>query len=328
MTHRPLTILALAGLLLAVAAPAEAAPAAAKQRRVLFFTKSSGYEHAVIRVTDGQPSHAQKILEELGAKNGFQVTHSKDGSLFTKDGLAPFDALIFYTTGDLTEAGRDKHPPFPAGGKELLLDTIKKGKGFVGLHTASDTFLTPGERFQDNGDQADPFIQMVGGEFIGHGPQQKGKAYTSDARFPGFAGIKDGIDWHEEWYSMKNFAKDLHVIQWVATWSLRNTGKDSYYRRGPYPLTWARMHGKGRVFHTALGHREDVWTNPAFQAIVVGGIKWAVGDAKASVTPNIKEVTPHYAEIPPNETKAEAAPAPTPSAAAAPAKAPAAPARP
>ena len=42
------------------------------------------------------------------------------------------------------------------------------------------------------------------------------------------------------------------------------------YKRPPYPSTWARMHGKGRVFYTSMGHREDVWTSPEFQAVLIG----------------------------------------------------------
>ena len=87
---------------------------------------------------------------------------------------------------------------------------------------------------------------------------------------------------------MKNFAKDLHVILVQETEYM----KGDCYRRPNYPCTWARLHGKGRVFYTSLGHREDVWTNPFFQAIVLGGFDWALGNASADVKPNIDKVTP------------------------------------
>ena len=44
----------------------------------------------------------------------------------------------------------------------------------------------------------------------------------------------------------------------------------------PYPATWARMHGKGRVFYTSMGHREDVWTNEKFQQVALGGFSWVL----------------------------------------------------
>src|SRR5262249_18497065 len=100
---------------------------------------------------------------------------------------------------------------------------------------------------------------------------------------------------HEEWYSLKDFAKNLHVILVQETAGM--TGR--HYQRPPFPATWARMHGKGRVFYTSLGHREDVWTNPLFQAILFGGIPWPVGNAKADLTPNLETAAPRGLELPP-----------------------------
>jgi hypothetical protein len=59
------------------------------------------------------------------------------------------------------------------------------------------------------------------------------------------------------------------------------------------------MHGKGRVFYTALGHREDVWLNPAFQEMLLGGLNWALGRVEADVTPNLAHVAPGANELPP-----------------------------
>jgi len=52
------------------------------------------------------------------------------------------------------------------------------------------------------------------------------------------------------------------------------------------------MYGTGRVFYTSMGHRKDVWTNPNFQQVLLGGIDWATGKAEADVTPNMEKVTP------------------------------------
>jgi type 1 glutamine amidotransferase len=47
---------------------------------------------------------------------------------------------------------------------------------------------------------------------------------------------------------------------------------------GDYPQAWYRTYGKGRSFYTALGHRDDIWSNdPVFRAHVLGGIRWALG---------------------------------------------------
>jgi len=76
---------------------------------------------------------------------------------------------------------------------------------------------------------------------------------------------------------------------------------DSVYNRPPFPATWARMHGKGRVFYTSMGHREDIWANPMFQSLLTGGVNWALGNAEADVTPNVEKATPGFRTIPPEK---------------------------
>jgi type 1 glutamine amidotransferase len=282
--------------------------AQAKSRRVLFFSKSSGFEHPVIKRNGQELSHAEKILAELGPKHGIDFTFSKDGSLFTPESLATFDAFFFYTTGDLTAEGTDKNPPMTKAGKAAFLEAIKNGKGFIGTHSATDTFHTnePGEsdardrsaRYRNYGDKADPYVRMIGGEFIKHGAQQKAIMRVADHNFPGLKSAGTSFELHEEWYSLKDFSKDLHVILVNETSTM--TGNE--YKRPAFPATWARMHGKGRVFYTSMGHREDVWTNPIFQEILFGGIAWAVGNVPADVTPNLDKTTPGHAELPPQNT--------------------------
>ena len=43
-----------------------------------------------------------------------------------------------------------------------------------------------------------------------------------------------------------------------------------------YANSWCKDQGMGKMFYTALGHREDVWTNPLFQEHLIAGIEWAV----------------------------------------------------
>ena len=116
-----------------------------------------------------------------------------------------------------------------------------------------------------------------------------------DPNFPGFENLANGLELFEEWYAIKNFAADLHVILVQETKGMSG----NYYLRAPYPATWARMYGKGRVFVTSLGHREDVWLNPVFQKILVGGITWGLGLVDADIAPNINLVTPNHVELPP-----------------------------
>jgi hypothetical protein len=281
--------------------------AALAPKKILFFTKSSGFEHSVIKRVGGKPGFAEQILTELGAKHGYEFTFSKDGSRFTPDYLARFDAFFFYTTGDLTSEGNDKNPPMTPAGKQALLDAIKGGKGFVGSHSASDTFHT-GEsgggnvsdrspRYRNYGEAADPYIRMLGGEFIKHGKQQQARMRVVDPGFPGFASAGAGFEANEEWYSLKDFAPDLHVLLVQET----ATMEGNEYKRAPYPATWARMHGRGRVFYTSMGHREDVWMSPLFQEILLGGLAWATRRVDANVPPNLAQAAPGHSEIPPQE---------------------------
>jgi len=276
-----------------------------KTRRVLFFSKSSVYEHSVIHRNGNDLSFAEKILVELGPKHGVEFTFSKDGSLFDPDYVKQFDAFCFYTCDNPMVVGKDGFPAMTPMGKAALLEAINGGKGFVGIHSASDTFhsnLAEDDktrehlsRYKTYGAGADDFTKMLGGEFIVHAKQQKAKARVIDNRFPGFEHAGTEIEWMEEWYSLKEFAKDLHVLLVQETDGMAGEP----YKRPPYPNTWARMFGKGRVFYTALGHREDTWTNPLFQQMLFGGIAWAVGDIDADITPNLEQVTPQCDIIPP-----------------------------
>lgn len=270
------------------------AQAADKPHKLLFFTKSSGFEHEVISWKKGKPSTAEKTFLELGGQNSWEFEFSKDGSKFSPEYLAGFDAVIFYTTGDLTVPGTDKEPPMTPAGKQALFDYVKGGKGFIGLHSASDTFHTDNEskkgpeRFTNHGDKADPYVCFLGAEFIIHGEQQVATNKVINPKFPGFETVGDSFAFHEEWYSLKDFRSDIHVLTLIDSPAM----KGSCYERPPYPTTWARQEGKGRVYYTAMGHRDDVWTNPTFRSILTGAIRWTTGDIAAPVPPNLSEVAP------------------------------------
>jgi len=257
-----------------------AAAAEGKKQKLLYFTRSAGYEHGVVRRRGDELSFSEKVLTELGKQKGFEVECSKDGRVFDGD-LDRFDCIAFYTSGDLTRPNKRQTPPMTPGGKQKLLDTIAAGKGFVAFHAATDSF---------RGRQIDPYIAMIGAEFVSHGPQQKAKLTITSPGFPGVGGLGSArsVSLTEEWYAQHKFAKDLHVILVQETEGM----KGGCYQRPPFPQTWARMHEKGRVFYTSFGHREDIWTNPAVQSIMLGGIAWAMGNATAGVAANIDRVTP------------------------------------
>ena len=141
-------------------------------KKVLFFIKSAGFAHSVVtRGRTGQPSHAEKILTQAGKEHGFEVVASKDGRMFEPDKIGEWDAFVFETTGDLTtEGGGEKSPPISPDGEKAFYDAIRGGKGFLGMHCAADTF---GHFAPRNKGAEDPYVQMIGGEFVGTGPSRR-----------------------------------------------------------------------------------------------------------------------------------------------------------
>src|SRR6266576_2050788 len=276
---------------------------AAEKKTVLVFTKSSGFEHDVVKTSGGKPSIVENAVTALGKEHGFDVTASKDGGVFDSNDFRKHAAVLFFTTGDLTRTGTDSNPPMSTHGKQSLLDAIDGGLGFVGIHAASDTFHTPPEtednanRYIAHGEKSDPYLRMLGGEFITHGSTprlQDANIIINDTKFPGLEGVSSPVSFNEEWYSLKDFRTDLHVILTLDTKGM--SGEP--YQRAPYPMTWARMDGKGRVFYTAIGDRPENWSSPFFLNLLGGGIGWAIGDAKASLDQNLTQAAPGYAEIP------------------------------
>jgi uncharacterized protein len=277
----------------------------ASSKSVLVFTKSSGFEHDVVKRTGGKPSLMDDTISELGRRHGFDAGVTKDGRIFDTDKFHSYAAVVFFTTGDLTSLGTDGKPPMSAKGKQNLLDAIhKKGLGFVGVHAASDTFHPQPDppdrsnRYIAHGEQQDPYLKMLGGEFIVHGGEprlQDANLIVNDAKFPGLEGVASPVSFNEEWYSLKDFTTDMHVVLTLDTHGM----KGECYQRAPYPVTWARMHGRGRVFYTAMGDRPENWKNEFFLNLLAGGIRWAIGDVAAQLDTNLKQAAPGYAEIPP-----------------------------
>ena len=267
------------------------AAAEKKKQKVLYFSRSAGFEHGAVKLKDGKPSISDRILTELGKRHNFEVVCTKDGRVFDSD-LGQYDAIAFYTSGDLTKPNKAKTPPMSAEGKKKLLRTIAKGKGFIGFHSATDSFHSKGPRNQ-NQTEVDPYIAMLGGEFIVHGAQQEAIIRAASPKFPSVKQFGKVQKLKEEWYALKNFAKDLHVVLIEDNEGM----KGDSYQRPPFPMTWARMHRKGRVFYTSFGHRDDIWTNPDVQGIIVGGLAWAMGNVKVDVTPNIDKVTPKASQL-------------------------------
>ncbi len=260
--------------------------------RVLFLSKSSGFQHSAITRKDARPSHVDTVLALVAAERGFEVTSTKDAGLINVAQLASFDVVIFYTTGDLTERGGDGdgifsgdgNPPMSADGVSDLIAWIEAGGGFVGFHPATDTF-------HGEDGEITPYLGMIGGEFQHHGAQFEGIVRVADARHPAMKAVEDGWKIKDEWYLFRNVAKDeLHVLALMDPGEER--ARQEIYDIAPYPIAWCRELGAGRVLYNAMGHREDVWSHEMFQAWVGDTIEWAAGRGDAAAAPNWADAVP------------------------------------
>ena len=308
------SVLRLACLLLAVL-PLLPAAAPESPRRVLVVTVTTGFRHSCIplseqilermaredgrfavdfvRQPEGMPRSPSR--PRPGAKGEADPAHQEALRRFADEertyretwmprvaealrplhpaNLARYDAVLFAsTTGDL-----------PLPDKQGFIDWIASGRAFIGVHAATDTF----HGFR-------PFIEMIGGEFLRHGPQVPVEGINDDPAHPSGRPLPARWPVFDEIYQFKSHTPE-RVHSLLRLDRLMLTAEDLKAGRATpehYPLAWARRHGAGRVFYTALGHREDLWDpgreekggrrNPPeaarlFQAHLRGGILWALG---------------------------------------------------
>lgn len=246
-------------------------PASAQEVKMLAITSSAGFEHSVVQREKGELGFAEKILVEIGQKNGILVVPTKDGGLINAEVLKQFDVLFFYTTGELQNAGKDGSIPMNAERRKDIIEFVKNGGGFVGSHTCTDTF----HEWAEDGQK--PYIELVGGEFASHGAQETG--YLKVLDHPITAHLDKNVEWalQDEWYIFKNVNNSLMPLMILQT---KKMEQEQYNTLEPYSVCGVKDFGNGRVFTCALGHREDVWTSPKFQDLMVNGIKWAAKKLK------------------------------------------------
>lgn len=234
-------------------------PVPPSRKRLLVLTETTGYRHSSIAT-------AVATLRELGEQTDqWQVTAQANsaaevGAAITADGLRTVDAVVFAnTTGTLS---------FSPAGRRAFYDWVRGGGAYIGLHSATDTF---------HGDSL--YLDLVRGEFQHHGSPVTVSAIPQDTAHPACQTLPStGWRIYEEIYEFKNWQRnDVRTL--LALRTHPQTGA-----AGDFPLAWARRHGQGRMFYTALGHFEDTYANPMFRAHLTGGIRWALGLAPAIET--------------------------------------------
>ena len=273
-------------LLAAICLTGAAAHAEGQPVKMLFLSKSAGFEHDAIKQENGQPSVADTILTEVCKGLGIELVCTKDASLINAENLKNYKAVIFYTTGYLTEAGSDGHPPMGENGLKELLDWINAGGGFFGLHSATDSF-------HSKGDEVSPYIEMIGGEFETHGQQFKGALRVVSPGHPAIASLPDGWEAFEEWYINKNLnTAKMHVLALLEVGDKTRERQPKLYNIPDYPIVWCRAYGQGRVLYNGLGHNKAVWEADVFKKLVADNLKWVAGQGELKADPNYDQVVP------------------------------------
>ena len=227
---------------------------ARSRRRLLYLTMSAGFKHDSIPLS-------REIVKEIGEKSGaFETVFADDVSPFTAENLRIYDAVMFYTTGEL---------PFTEVQKTIFSGYMAAGHGFIGVHSATDTLY-----------MWDEYSKIIGGYFDGHPWHQEVTIDVVDPKNKIVSFLGKSFQINDEIYQIDDFRDDSNVLLRLDPMSVDRTKPGVHQRYYNWPLAWTRRYGKGRVFYTALGHEQDVWRNHWFQQLLFNGIEWTMGDLK------------------------------------------------
>jgi uncharacterized protein len=231
---------------------------AQKQFKALLVTTTFGWHHESI--------HAGVLaIQQLGVRNNFDVVLMENPGSITDKNLEQFQVIIFLnTTGNIFDSTQQK----------VMERYIQSGKGFVGIHSASDTeYDWPW------------YNKLVGRMFHIHPTIQTAKVNILDATFPGLQGFSNNKLWTDEWYEFgPEKATDLHYVL-----SIDETSYNPKVEWGPkkgvgmgklHPVAWYHNYDGGRSFYTALGHMPSIYSEPAFLDHLYAGIFWAATGKK------------------------------------------------
>jgi uncharacterized protein len=226
--------------------------------KALLVTKTNGWHHESLH-------YAVVALKKLAKEKMFDVKVWEDPNGFTDKYLEQFQVIIFLSTsGNIFDSTQQK----------VMERFVQSGKGFVGIHSASDTeYDWPW------------YNKLVGRMFHIHPVVQTAKLKIVDATFPGLEGFANDKLWTDEQYEFgEEKVTDLKYILAVdeasynpkAQWGDRiGNGMGKFH-----PLAWYHNFDGGRSFYTALGHLSTIYSDKAFLNHVYAGILWAAAAKK------------------------------------------------
>jgi len=226
-------------------------------------------------------SHALAVIERIGYESGVYDTYIRTDSNIISfnpkrtDGtpasggpsLSNVDAIFF--------CGHREVPLDDAGKADLAAFIRDQGKGFVAAHVG----LTAFESWPE-------FANIIGGGFEGHiFGNVPSPLVTEDPNFPAVKHFPPTITMADEYYLPKNYSREkIRVLQRL---DISGFDPNPRYPRtdGDYPVTWALMYGKGRVFFSSLGHDTKAWDNTDISRMYFEALRWALGLTEADATP-------------------------------------------
>jgi uncharacterized protein len=229
-----------------------------KQFKVLLITTTQGWHHESI--------HAGVLaIQQLGQRNFFDVELLHNPNGFNDAFVAQFKVIIFLnTTGDIFDSTKQK----------VMERFIQSGKGYVGIHSASDTEY-----------DWEWYNRLVGRMFHIHPAIQTAKLNVLDPTFPGIMGFEQAGLWTDEWYEFgPEKVSDLNYILSIDETSYNpkaEWGAKKAVGMGKlHPMSWYHTFDGGRSFYTALGHMPAMFSNPVFLNHINAGIYWAATGKK------------------------------------------------
>jgi type 1 glutamine amidotransferase len=181
------------------------------------------------------------IYEQFLTQAGYAVKLTEDRDDFLAERLAEVDVVVVYTTGGtLTDS--------QAGG---LLNFVKSGRGFVGVHSAADSFHN-----------CRAYERMVGGIFLTHPPTIPHTFKVTNADHPCMAGLPNEFTMPEELYLMDYIGR-FDPLMTVC------------FNSFELPVAWVKPYGCGRVFYSASGHGREQTENPQVQRMIINAVRWS-----------------------------------------------------
>jgi type 1 glutamine amidotransferase len=225
--------------------PAPTAPSSSGSStpiRVLLVTATRGFRHDSIAT-------ARETMSALAASTReFTVDVTEDVPSITRGSLGNYDVLFFaLTSGEL---------PFDPDQKNAILDFVSGGKGFLGVHSATDTLYDWSE-----------YGLLVGAYFKEHPWTQTAGVVVEDEGHPATAGLGSRFTINEEFYAFRDNPRPR--VQVLLRLDAASVGSS-----GDYPLAWAQTYGAGRSYYNALGHFPETWRDARFQRQLLGAIRW------------------------------------------------------